>query len=87
MSLRSCDAVFYNLAAVLVTSNLGKVFYNRLIDHCAFVVRFQKNEALANDVASADVTAQVYDSSIFKCFMQKSGCLICSSLILNQLVL
>ena len=55
---------------MLVTSNLREVFHHGLVDYGSLVVRLQQDEALANDVASADVAAQVYDSSIFQCFVE-----------------
>jgi len=54
-----CDAVFDDLAALFVARHLTEVLYDRVVDDVALVVNFEEEQALADHVVAADVTAQL----------------------------
>ena len=62
-TLRSRDALLYDLAAVLVLRHLREVLHDGLVDDRATFVRLQEHQALAEDVVAAHVAAQVEDAA------------------------
>ena len=63
MTLSSRDAIFNNLATMLVTSNLGEMLDHRLVNDRTSIVRFHQNQALSEHMIAPDITAELKNTA------------------------
>lgn len=70
LALRRGDAVFDDLAPMLVLGNLCEMLHDWFVDNGSAVVGFQEDEALAEDMIATNVAAQLDYAAILQGFVK-----------------